>query len=110
MNYTEATSTCRSHRGYLAHIMSDERTNFLSFMIQQQNFDSNKTVIVTETATADSSRTSESTAAAAVPINIPFRHAFVGLMESQVKGNFIDSFDIPIRCFHYRAWAPKYPM
>lgn len=108
MNYTEATSTCTGHRGNLAHIMSEERTNFLSFMIQQQIADLSKTRIITESSSVDGSETSA--AAAAVPIKIAFRHAFIGLSEYQRKGNFIDSFDIPIKCYRYRAWAPKYPM
>lgn len=105
MNYTEATNTCTGHRGYLAHVMSDERTNFLSFLIQQQIAELNKTTIITESIAGDDSQPSFS-----VPIKIPIRHAFIGLSETNKKGNFIDSFDIPIKCYRYRAWAPKYPM
>lgn len=107
MNYTEATNTCTGHRGFLAHVMSDERTNFLSFLIQQQIADLNKTTIITESTTDvdDNSQTSSS-----VPIKIPIRHAFIGLSEFHWKGNFIDSFDIPIKCYRYRAWAPNYPV
>lgn len=104
MNYSEASNTCAGHRGYLAHVMNDERTNFLSFMIQDQIADLNKTVIITESTTTDDGTSPN------LPIKIPIRHAFIGLSEFNRKGNFIDSFDIPIKCYRYRAWAPHYPM
>lgn len=99
MNYTNAINTCTGHRGLLANIMSDERTNFLSFQIQHRIADLSKSTIIT----ADSNQTTPSN-------KIPIRHAFIGLSEIRSKGNFVDSFDIPIKCYRYRAWAPNYPM
>lgn len=99
MNYTEATSTCEGHRGYLAQIVSDTRTNFISFMIQQQIFDVNKAMIGIPQTTLNESVN--------VPIKIPIKHAFIGLKELRSKGNFVDSLDIPLKCFRYRAWAPR---
>lgn len=40
---------------------------------------------------------------------IPLRHAFVGLREVRIKGQFLDSNSVPIKCFRYRAWQPRYP-
>lgn len=104
MNYTEATSTCTGHRGYLAQTLNDERTNFLSSLIQQQIFDINKISIVIEGTPTESGNENEINS-----VKVPIRHAFVGLREFDRKGNFIDSFDIPMKCFRFRAWAPKYP-
>lgn len=104
MNYTEATSTCAGHRGYLAHILNDARTNFLSTLIQQQILDVNKIAIVTESTPTESADGN-----AIDSVKVPIRHAFIGLKEFNRKGNFIDSFDIPMKCFRFRAWAPKYP-
>lgn len=101
MNYTEAANTCTGHRGFLANVMSDERTNFLSFQIQHQIADLVKTTFIA----TDSNQTSS-----LAPNKVPIRHAFIGLSESRTKGNFIDSYDIPIKCYRYRAWAPNYPM
>lgn len=100
MNFTEATSTCIGHRGYLAQIISDERTNFLSFLIQQQISDLTKNTIIHQITSNDSLDT---------PLKIPIKHAFIGLHEVQQKGNFINSLGIPIKCYRFRAWAPKYP-
>lgn len=101
MNYTEATNTCQGHRGYLAQIMSDTRTNFLSFLIEQQIIDLSKTSLITESITSDEKPIE--------PVRIPIRHAFIGLSEIQRKGNFVDSFNIPIQCYRFRAWHPNYP-
>lgn len=100
MNYTEATSTCKGHRGYLAQVVSDFRTNFLSFLVQQQVSDITKTSVIQQNIFNES---------VDVPLKVPIKHAFIGLKEHQRKGNFIDSFDIPLRCYRYRAWEPKYP-
>lgn len=102
MNYTEAASTCVGHRGYLAQVIGDERTNFLSFMIQKQVFDASKNMIIPPT---DPDETKEPPP----PVKIPVRHAFIGLREFRQKGNFVNSLDIPIKCYRYRAWAPRYP-
>lgn len=101
MNYTEASSTCYGHRGYLAQIMSDTRTNFLSFQIEQRIADLSKTSVMTENVSLDDKPIE--------PVQIPIRHAFIGLREFQRKGNFVDSFNIPIQCYLYRAWHPNYP-
>lgn len=97
MNYSDAINTCTGHRGILANVMGDERNNFLSFQIQHRIADLSKATIIT----TDSNQTSN---------KIPIRHAFIGLSESRSKGNFIDSADIPIKCYRYRAWAPNYPL
>lgn len=100
MNYTEATSTCEGHRGYLALVVSDVRTNFLSFLIQQQISDINKATVIPQSILNES---------VGIALKIPIRHAFIGLKEVRRKGSFIDSLDIPLQCYRYRAWAPKYP-
>lgn len=105
MNYTKATSTCTDHRGHLAQILSDERTNFLSYLIQQRTIDLGKTSVIIESTTDDGSEPSLKP-----PPKIPIRHAFVGLSEFQRHGNFIDSFNVPLKCYRYRAWTPNYPM
>lgn len=99
MNYSDAINTCAGHRGFLANILSEERTNFLSFQIQHRIADLNKAIFIT----TNENQSSPSN-------NIPIRHAFIGLRELRTKGNFIDSVDIPIKCYRYRAWAPNYPM
>lgn len=100
MNYTDATSTCEGHRGYLARIVSDSRTNFLSFLIEQQVSDINKGIVIPQSILNESW---------GVALKIPIRHAFVGLKEVRRKGSFDDSLDIPLQCYRYRAWAPKFP-
>lgn len=81
--------------------MSDTRSNFLSFLIQQQIAELSRTSIITESSSSDEK--------SVVPVRIPIRHAFIGLSELHRKGNFVDSFNIPIQCYRYRAWEPKYP-
>ena len=101
MNYTEAASTCEGHRGHLAPIVSEARTNFLSFLIQQQVFDINKTPVISPSTVNENG--------GGAPLSISIKHAFVGLQEVGRKGNFVDSLGIPIQCYRYRAWAPKFP-
>lgn len=101
MNYTGATSTCKSHRGHLAAIVSETRTNFLSFLIQQQVFDINKMLVISQSTLNEN--------VGGAPLSISIKHAFVGLKEVGRKGNFIDSLGIPLQCYPYRAWAPKFP-
>lgn len=100
MNFTEAASTCADHRGHLAQIVSDERTNFLSFLVQQHISDTTKNIIIPQNTLNESLDT---------PLKIPIKHAFIGLREVRHKGNFINSLEIPIQCYRFRAWAPKYP-
>lgn len=100
MNYTEAVNTCEGHRGYLAQIVSDDRTNFLSFLIQQHISDIIKSTVISQNTLNES---------IAVPLKVPLRHAFIGLKEVGNKGHFVDSLDIPLRCYRFRAWGPKYP-
>lgn len=100
MNYTEAANTCEGHRGYLAQIVSDERTNFLSLQIQQQISDPTKITVIPQGTLNESVNQA---------LKIAIRHAFVGLKEVERKGNFVDSLNIPLQCYRYRAWAPKYP-
>lgn len=99
-NYTEASNTCgENHDGFLANVLSDARTNYLSFLVKQHNNDFNKNSVIYEQNTnrSDSRET------------VPIRHAFVGLREVRIKGRFLDSNSVPIQCFRYRAWQPRYP-
>lgn len=100
MNYTDATSTCEGHHGYLAQIVNDDRTNFLSFLIEQRVSDINKATVIPQNVLNET---------LGVALKIPIRHAFIGLKEVRRKGNFADSLDIPIQCYRFRAWAPKFP-
>lgn len=101
MNYTDAGSTCENQNGYLALISNSIRTNYLSLLVSDHTNDVNKhNVIYQYEANTSDSR----------PLTIPIHHAFVGLREVRVKGQFLDSNSVPIQCFRFRAWEPKYPL
>lgn len=100
MNYTEASITCENHNGYLANVLSDIRTNYLSFLVAQQNNDLDKNSVIFQENSNQSNKKNQM---------IPIRHAFVGLREVRIKGQFLDSNGIPIQCYRFRAWEPKYP-
>lgn len=99
-NYSEAEEECAMHGAVLADVVSESRTNYLSSLVLQ--YSSNMTINA-----ADFEITSNRSDA--MPINVPIRHAFVGLKESGRSGKFISSQSKPIECFRYRAWAPRFP-
>lgn len=100
MNHTDASKTCENQNGYLALVLSDIRTNSLSLLVADHTNDINKnTAIFQHEGNTSDTRTPE----------IPIHHAFVGLREVRIKGQFLDSNSVPIVCFRFRAWEPKYP-
>lgn len=100
MNYTDASRTCENQNGYLALVSNDIRTNYFSLLIADRTNDINKnSVLFQQEANVTDLRT----------VVIPIHHAFVGLREVRIKGQFLDSNGVPIQCFRYRAWEPRYP-
>lgn len=103
MNYTLAEETCDSQKARLADVLSGMRTNYLASLVYQHQIDVNKQSILVPTS--DSNEYPRSNA----DTKIAIRHAYVGLTEAIRSGKFYDSRKIPIECYLYRAWEPKYP-
>lgn len=99
-NFSEANETCHRQKAMLADVLSESRTNLLSISILEissnRSFSSAKNMLATN-------GTEQS------PLQVPMRHAFVGLNESTSIGKFFSSRNHPIECYRYRAWAPKHP-
>ncbi|CAO1325257.1 unnamed protein product [Diamesa serratosioi] len=78
-NYSVAYSNCSLIGGNLAHIVSESRTNRISKYLEMSTNSSTKE-----------------------------RLAYVGLNETNYN-HFYTSYQEPIKCFQYRAWAPGHP-
>ena len=78
-NYSVAYRNCSLIGGNLAHIVSESRTNKISKYLEMSTNSSTKETL-----------------------------AYVGLNESSYN-RFLTSYQEPIKCFQYRAWAPGHP-
>jgi hypothetical protein len=78
-NYSTALRTCSEIGGNLAHILSESRSNLISEMLGKLT-----------------------------NISAEEKEAYVGLNET-THNHFMSSIGEPIKCFQFRAWAPRQP-
>lgn len=78
-NYSVAYNICSTVGGNLAHIASETRNVELSKLLR----------ISTNSSAKE-------------------RTAYIGLNET-IRGEFMSSYNEPLECFNYRAWAPGHP-
>lgn len=79
-NYSKAAETCSTYGGNLAHIVSEHRNIKLSSLLRLSTATSKKE-----------------------------RNAYVGLSEPRKRGEFLTSFNEPLQCFKFRAFALGHP-
>lgn len=79
-NYSKAAETCSTYGGNLAHIVSEHRNIKLSALLRLSTATSKKE-----------------------------RNAYVGLSEPRKRGEFLTSFNEPLQCFNFRAFALGHP-
>uniref|UniRef100_A0A8D8QDW3 Collectin-11 n=2 Tax=Cacopsylla melanoneura TaxID=428564 RepID=A0A8D8QDW3_9HEMI len=79
MNFTAAQEICIEEGGYLANVLSEQKTNALSSLIASMYSGRGKHLV------------------------------YVGLHDSDMEGQYINMKDEPMDCFTWRAWAPNQP-